>query len=139
MVLVTVYLIDLAQKILSVDSLNDIDLEYINSITLALINNGSTPLSADIDWDSLADIFVRLYAQHLIPNGQRSVRMRAARVNYFLRALTAPLSPDLPPNIQSSTYQVDIFGISFILKIISYMLTHNHLIFIQAYAFRSSF
>ena len=29
--------------------------------------------------------------------------MRAARVNYFLRALTAPLSPDLPPNIQSST------------------------------------
>ena len=96
-------LIDSAQKILSVASPNDIDLDHINSITLALINNGSTPLSADIDWDSLADIFVRLYAQHLIPNGQRSVRMRAARVNYFLRALTAPLSPDLPPNIQCLT------------------------------------
>lgn len=57
----------------------------IDALSLALLALGENGLPPDIDWEGIATQLSLLYAFHLKPGGERRVRMKAARANFYLR------------------------------------------------------
>lgn len=61
---------------------NDLD-----ALTCSLFAHGANSLPRSVDWHSLADSVSMVYARQLKSDGVRSLRMKAARANFFLRDL----------------------------------------------------
>jgi hypothetical protein len=83
----TIDLTEIATK-LSVPGIIEKGNEHdIDTFIFALLAHGTKPLPEGIDWVCLATRFSFLYARQLKSEGLRSLRMKAARANFFLRDL----------------------------------------------------
>lgn len=82
----SVDLIQLARQMQASESGTGSEAE-IDLLSCALLAHGASPLPPGLDWPLLADQLSILYMQQFKRNGNRRLKMKAARANFFLRDL----------------------------------------------------
>jgi hypothetical protein len=81
----TIELNCLAERMLAFGDLRDISEADMDELACGLLMNSAVPLSKAVDWYALADNMAIIYMQQFLRDGSPSRKMRAGRVNFFLR------------------------------------------------------
>lgn len=68
----------------------------IDALSLALLALDGESLPGDIDWHGVARRLSLLYSHELKPGGERRLRMKAARANYYILDRLDAAAPDCP-------------------------------------------
>ncbi len=82
-------LVDISKRIFDMGNVGVWSEDILDTLTLALFENGTNGLPSDVDWSGIADKLSILYIKRFKDSKSRKVRMKAQRANYYIRAMLA--------------------------------------------------